>query len=122
MRWVGIDPATRLPWPDQWIRLRDEHGYVMNGALRAEVRALERLKYGCHRQVHATPAAAGREPSRRSVRLAGAHDDSDMVIPPPGALRRRREQMEGAAGGEGGAWLRERRRLRMVDESSEDEL
>ena len=94
----------------------------MNGALRAEAHALERLKYGCRRRVHAAPVAAGREPARRSARLSDGMDDTEMVIPPPGALRRRREQMEGAAGGEGGAWLRERRRLRVVEESSDDEL
>ena len=33
IRWRGVDPSTSLPYPEQWVRDRDEHGLVMNGAL-----------------------------------------------------------------------------------------
>ena len=56
VRWLGVDRTTGLPYRDEWIRDRDEYGFVMNAALRSVAYRMEQLKYGCR-----VPKAAARQ-------------------------------------------------------------
>ena len=88
IRWRGVDPRTSLPYPEQWVRDRDEHGPVMNGALLTAARKMEAARYGCRvpRRAAAAPAARPAN-SRRCARLRS--EDEIPIAPPRKAARRR---------------------------------
>jgi hypothetical protein len=91
IRWQGHDPTSLLPWPEQWVRERDAHGFVMSPRLRSEARAMERRKFGCRvarapkRKVEVGERPAG---ARRSARLM-PEDELPIHGPTSGPWRRR---------------------------------
>ena len=89
IRWKGTDPATSLPWPEQWVRDFDEHGAVMNGALLEDARRMERARYGC-RVPRRVRAAAFRERPADARRCSRFREDDELPIPPPRRVSRRR--------------------------------
>ena len=88
IRWRGVDPLTSLPYPEQWVRDRDEHGPVMNGALLTAARKMEAARYGCRgpRRAATTPAARPAN-ARKCARLRS--EDEIPIAPPRKAARRR---------------------------------
>ena len=102
IRWRGVDPATQMPYPEQWVLDCDEHGNVMNGALLAAARRLEAARYDCRvRRRRAAASSAFRERpegARRCSRLRS--EEESEAVQPSG---------------------RRRRRLAVVSDSSEDE-
>ena len=137
LRWSGVVPPGQLgaglPYPDEWKRVRDADGrQLMSPALRAEVSAMERVKYGARARQCCVPARAAVGPrpanARRSARLRPvweAVEEEERVRPP--AVRRRWRVVEDSEeeGEEEEAPIRppaaRRRRLRVVAESSEEE-
>jgi hypothetical protein len=137
LRWSGVVPPGQLgaglPYPDEWKRVRDDDGgQLMSPALRKEVGAMERVKYGARARPRCAPvrAAVGPRPAnaRRSARLRPgweAVEEEERIRPP--AVRRRWRVVEESEGSEEEeeAPIRppaaRRRRLRVVAESSEEE-
>ena len=96
IRWQGVDESTQLPWPEQWVSVRDNGEYnVMNGALRKEARRMEAAKYGCGHVRSTTKApSSGRRPTgtRRCSRLQEREEREDKEaewVPRPPRRRRR---------------------------------
>jgi hypothetical protein len=137
LRWSGVVPPGQLgaglPYPDEWKRVRDADGrQLMSPALRAEVSAMERVKYGARARPCRAPARAAVGPrpanARRSARLRPGWEvvEEEEHIRPP-AVRRRWRVVEDSEeeGEEEDAPIRppaaRRRRRRVVAESSEEE-
>ena len=84
VRWAGVDPATHLPWADEWRPMTDESGAVPNPALNGEARRMEARKFGTRLAAPAPPPPP--RIRRLNVRLRCENDEDenggDAVRPP----------------------------------------
>ena len=79
IRWAGADPATGLPWADEWRPMVDANGRVPNAALNEEARRMEALKYGKRLPGPPPPPTARARQLRVRTRSDGDGDDDEEV-------------------------------------------
>jgi len=87
IRWAGADPATQLPWADEWRPMADEGGRVPNPALNAEARRMEARKYG--RRLPRPPPPPPQHARRLRVRTRSDDVDGDDEVRRPARRLRR---------------------------------
>ena len=87
IRWAGADPATDLPWADEWRPMADANGRVPNAALNAEARRMEALKYG--RRLPMPPPPPPERARQLRVRTRSEDDDGEELVRQPARRPRR---------------------------------
>ena len=87
IRWAGADPATDLPWADEWRPMADANGRVPNAALNAEARRMEALKYG--RRLPTPPPPPPERARQLRVRTRSEDDDGEELVRQPARRPRR---------------------------------
>ena len=82
IRWAGADPATHLPWDDEWRPMTDENGAVPNPALNEEARKMEACKYGARLAAPAPPPPSRARQLNVRLRSDEGREDEDAIRPP----------------------------------------